>query len=110
MIKGTTLVEAIIASVILLTVSGISALVVSKSLSTGNKFQSFKVINIADSLRDEVSVNQTFVANQFIRNGWVFTVTFSEYPYSNNLVVMEINANTQSQGNPFVIKYLIAKY
>ncbi|PKP03988.1 MAG: hypothetical protein CVU11_06415 [Bacteroidetes bacterium HGW-Bacteroidetes-6] len=109
-VAGTTLIETLVASVIILTVVGISSMIIAGSFRSHSSMPQLQAIGIADSLHEQIVEDGAFSEREFSHNNLNFNVSFSSYPAAKNIVVMTVdvrNGLNQSAGS---FKYLIPDY
>lgn len=109
-LSGATLVESLVASIIILSVIGISAMVIAGSLRSNSSLPELQALCVADSLYEQVLEQGTYSETDFLNHEMKFTLNFSAYPLSDNLLRMTVVATTINGDIVGEFNYLIPDY
>jgi hypothetical protein len=109
-VAGTTLIESLIATIIILSVVGISSVIIAGSLRSHTSLPGLQAISVSDSLCEQIIKEGSFSDREFSQNGLNYTVSFSTYPYSRNILKMNVVATNSLNQKVGSFNYLIPDY
>ena len=109
-VTGTTLIESLIATIIILSVVGISSIIIASSLRSHTSLPRLQAISISDSLCEQIIKKGSFSNHEFSHNGLNYSVTFSPYPYSQSILKMKVVATNSVNQKIGTFNYLISDY
>ncbi|MPM04076.1 hypothetical protein SDC9_50346 [bioreactor metagenome] len=109
-VAGTTLIESLVATIIILSVVGISSVIIAGSLRSHTSMPGIIAISASDSLCEQIIRDGSFSDREFSQNGLNFSVTFSTYSYSRNILKMNVVATNGLNQKIGSFNYLIPDY
>ncbi|HBG71213.1 MAG: hypothetical protein A2W93_12275 [Bacteroidetes bacterium GWF2_43_63] len=109
-VAGTTLIESLVATVIIMTVVGISSMIIAGSFRSHTNLPRLQAISVSDSLCESIISEGSFSDREFSKNGLRYSVTFSVFPSAKNILVMTVDAKNNLDQNIGSFHYLIPDY
>jgi|GEM_PF-4857812 len=109
-VEGTTLIESLVATIIILSVVGISSIIISGSLRSHTSLPELQAISVSDSLCEQIIKEGAFSEREFSKNGLKYSVSFSTYSYSQSILKMNVVATNSLNQKVGSFNYLIPNY
>ena len=95
-VKGTTIIEAIIAFVIVLTSFGICMTVYTNSLSSKNSSVAFRALTKVKEISAKTKSQKNYLDEQTVFENIKYEKKITAYPNSQNLYNLSIKASTEN--------------
>jgi Tfp pilus assembly protein PilV len=107
-LKGSTLVEVLVAFIIVMLVFSLSVTIITKTYQSFPGMHELRILSISQKIRDETERKKSWYAQSYKIPGYQIEKAVRKSPFSKNILVLEVIAHPdQKEGKKIQYNYIL---